>query len=325
MNAFVLAGDQKNDGQNQNKAFLLLEGRPLLLYVLRAIDGVEGVDKIYIVGPQSQIMNVIEAALPEVPFHKTLKVIEQRGGLLENVLYAYNDALADLKKEGNTESDPPALFMSADIPLVTSSEIQQFIQDADMTAYDYCLGITPASVLSQFYPKRGRPGIKMAYLYLKEKICRMNNLHLVRPYRIGAMGYIQNMYDHRHQRSIINRLKISKVVFQSACGMKGIVVYLLAQVATLLARIGLPSLALPCRAFLSTRGVERQVSSLLKTRFRFVETTRGGSALDIDDETTYQVMRTVFREWRVRLSLEERPGEGRSSPSVCHLGAGSCP
>ena len=93
MNAFILAGDRGRSRQvgGMNKAFLLLEGRPVLLYVLMALDRVRGIDQVYVVGPRKEIMGVIEKALPDALFSKKIEVLEQKNSLLENILYGYTD------------------------------------------------------------------------------------------------------------------------------------------------------------------------------------------------------------------------------------------
>ncbi len=330
MNAFVLAGEQGGRGQvcGESKAFLLLAGRPLLLHVLMALDGASGIDKIYVVGPRKQILRLVEAALPEVLFEKTIEVLEQKGGILENALYAYTYSL----REAATTHSPPvglaapaglavpaglgvpaglavpaglgvsALFLSADIPLLTSTEIEQFIQGCDMDRYDYCLGVTPEAALTQFYPNERLPGIKMDYLYLKDRAYRMNNLHLVRPDRIGRMAAIQKMYACRHQRSLWNRLKVIWEVLHSSSGTRGVGIYLSAQCVALLMRQRLFALATLFRRLLTTQAVERQGSLFLGTRFCFQETDIGGSAVDIDDEETYQIIQRVFPAWRAALT-----------------------
>jgi len=49
---------------------------------------------------------------------------------------------------------------------------------------------------------------------------------------------------------------------------------------------------------LSVKAVEDWISQLLKTRFKSVETTLGGAAMDIDDEATYQTISLSFQKWQ---------------------------
>jgi GTP:adenosylcobinamide-phosphate guanylyltransferase len=320
MNAFVLAGDQGPNGLicGINKAFLVLEGRPLLIHVLNALDQVRQIDRIYVVGPQKQIMAAIERALPEILFTKKIEVLQQKESLVENLLSAYAYSLPGYQEGVDprrlTHSDEPALFLPADIPFVIPSEIEAFISNADMEKYDYCMGVTPEESLAAFYPKQDQPGIKLPYLYLKEKAYRMNNLHLARPYRIGAGGYVQRMYDHRHQKYIGNRLRVAFEILRTPRWPKGLFFYLLAQGASFFTQAGLSPIASFFRRSLALPKVEKETAFFLKTRFKAVETDIGSAALDIDDEGTYKTMSLLFKEWRAYFARFDEKKRGEFCP-----------
>lgn len=325
MNAFVLAGDQGARQQicGVNKAFLMLEGRPLLIHVLAALDQVQSIGRIYVVGPRKEIMAVIERALPEVLFTKKIEVLQQKDSLVENILSAYAHSLPGYRDGIDPRrlphADEPGLFMPADIPFVTASEIEAFIAGADMERYDYCLGVTPEEALVPFYPQGEKPGIKLAYLYIKDKAYRMNNLHLARPYRIGVGGCVQRMYDHRHQRYFGNRFRIAAEILKSPRWPKGLFYYLLAQAATFSMNAGLSPIASLCRRFLRAESVEREVSAFLQTRFKAVETGIGSAALDVDDEESYRIICRSFKEWQARFARSDAEKSGAVCPfkTVC--------
>ncbi len=316
MDAILLAGDLGANCKifGKNKAFLVLEGRPLFLYVLMAVDMARDIDRIYVIGPQRELMAAIEAALPTMPFTKKIEVLEQKESLLSNALYAYDYALrrnspGASAPGASVSSLPPALFLPADIPLLTASEIDAFISGSDMENYDYCMGVTSDRLLAKFYPAMGRPGVKMAYLYLKERTYRISNLHLVRPYSVGARRSIQTMYENRHQRYFGNRMRMAREILQTPGWARGLFLYLFAQGATFFSHIRLHPLSLFFRYFLSMDLVERGTSDFLKTRFRMVETAIGGSALDIDDASTYQTVALLFKQWRISLSQFDKTRE----------------
>lgn len=316
MDAFVLAGNKGSMApiQGKSKAFLLLEGRPVFLYILMALDRAPAVDRIYLIGPRKELMSALEAAIPDILFGKRIEVLEQRGSLLENLVYAYSYSLPGYKEGLDMRESPhagtPGLFLPADIPLITAAEIEEFISNADMSQYDYCMGMTPEASLRQFYPEGDRPGIKMPYLYLREQTYRMNNLHLVRPFKIGAGGVVQKMYDHRHQKYVGNRFKVAWEFFRAPRWTRALSLYLWAQGAVFAARKGWSFLAPFFRRRLPLEKVERENSSFLQTRFKVVETTIGGSALDIDDEESYQAISARFKEWRSRLAASDRTENG---------------
>ena len=321
MNAFVLAGDRGASHQifGMNKALLKLEGYPLFIHVLKTLDEVAEIDRIYIIGPQKKMMEEIERALPYTLFLKKIEVLEQRDNLIENIVAAYSCSLPGYQEGMDPtqlgHGDPPALFLPADIPLITAAEIRDFISKSDMKQYDYCLGISSEDALTPFYPKPDRSGIKMSYVYLREKAYRLNNLHLARPFRIGAGRNIQKMYDHRYHKYFGNRIRIGLEILKTPGWLKGLIFYLLAQGAVFSAQSHRPRLSALFRRPLTLSAVEKEVNRFLGTRFKAVETNIGSAALDIDDEESYRTLSVRFREWRGYLAqFDGESGKGTSCP-----------
>ncbi|MBI3598458.1 MAG: nucleotidyltransferase family protein [Nitrospirae bacterium] len=294
MNAIILAGDRKSalPLHGMNKAFLLLEGWPIFIHVLTALNQSKSIETIYIIGHRKAIIEGIEKALPVFLFTKNIEVLEQKESLIQNIVYAYGHA---------SRSQDPVLFLPADIPLVTSEEIDAFISMSDMNQYDYCLGVTSSEHLKRFYPKLNEPGIKMPYLYLKDNVYRMNNLHIARLSCQTAGSIIQTIYNHRRQNSIWNRIKMVLALLKADHGRSLLLSYLLAQCAVLLSRFGLHRIATLFRKPLSLDRVEKEFSSLLQMRFKAVETNMGGAALDIDDESAYETITLAFKKWHETL------------------------
>lgn len=327
MDAFVLAGDRGASHQilGMNKALLPLEGYPLFIHVLKALDGVAEIDRIYIIGPQKKMMEEIERALPYTLFLKKIEVLEQRNTLIENILAAYSRSLPGYQDGVDihqlNHDHPPALFLPADIPLITPAEIRDFISKSDMNRYDYCLGVTSEEALTPFYPKENHPGIKMAYVYLRDQAFRLNNLHLARPLRIGAGRNIQNMYDHRYQKYFGNRVRIMFEILKRPGWMNVFTSYLLAQGAVFFAQSRLPGLAALFRRPFTLSNVEREMSRFLETRFKVVETNIGSAALDIDDEASYRTLSARFREWREYFA---RFNQGKEGGGSCPLRTEAC-
>src|SRR6266568_3881506 len=98
--------------------------------------------------------------------------------------------------------------MPGDIPLATPAEIDAFVDGCDLARYDYCLGLSTEDVLQAYYPQDGCPGIQMAYFTLRDLRARQNNLHLVKPLRLGNRHYIQKMYNFRYQREWRNIMRM---------------------------------------------------------------------------------------------------------------------
>jgi hypothetical protein len=210
-----------------------------------------------------------------------------------------------LRRSGNRLTvamvDPTNVFALDDIRLVTGYEIESFIADSDTNQYDYCLGVTSAEYLKPFYPRAKEPGIKMPYLYLKENAYRINNLHIARLCHSTTGSAIQTVYDHRHQKNILNRIRMCRTLFKADHAKDLLVFYILAQVASLLSRLGLHRMALPFRQPLLLNRVEEAASAWLNMRFKAVETKIGGAALDIDDQATYKTITAVFTKWHAAM------------------------
>ncbi|MFY9270464.1 MAG: NTP transferase domain-containing protein [Candidatus Manganitrophaceae bacterium] len=331
MNAFVLAGHRGASHPifGMNKAFLKLEGVPLFLHVLKALDRSRKIDRIYMIGPQKKIMEEIERALPFFLFGKKVEVFEEKDSLAENILSVYTRSLPGYRDgvdPGRLDhGDPPGLFLPVDIPLLTAAEVDAFISAADLDRYDYCLGVTPERALLRFYPEPGRPGIKMPYVYIKGEGYRLNNLHLARPFRIGLGKRIQGLYDRRYQKYFGNRIQIALEILRSKGTAKGLLFYFLAQAAAFSHERGFRRLTSFFTKPLTLSAVEKEASRFLQTRFKAVTTEIGGAAIDIDDEATYQTVSARFEAWRNDLARfdskeEETFCQMKTNSHHCHGG-----
>ena len=198
-----------------NKILLPVAGAPVITHVLSAVERARCTDRIFVVGDTAQLEEAL--ASPHSPFQgkRPLHLLEQYHTFYENVWEGFLHTLPDYAPEtgwqvylDRPEADKAALFLSADIPLATPQEIETFVAACDLTRYDYFMGVTAESVLRAYYPHGGRPGIKMAYFNLRDLRVRQNNLHLVRPFRLGNRFYIEKMYEARYQREWRNILKL---------------------------------------------------------------------------------------------------------------------
>ena len=137
----------------------------------------------------------------------------------------------------------------------------------------------------------------MAYLHLLENKYRINNLHLVKPLRIGNRQYIQKMYQYRYQRNIKNvfLFGISLIGKDHPINLR---FYFGLQLAMWFSKCGLKSIADYFGTWTSKKELENCISHLLKTRFIGLETPFPGAALDIDNDRDYEAMHSRFTEWR---------------------------
>jgi len=134
---------------------------------------------------------------------------------------------------------------------------------------------------------------------VREGRFRQSNLHLAKPARIGNRRYIEDMYEHRYQKEFGHILKLASFILTREPGAVHILLlYSLIHLAGVANRRGFPRVADFFRRFVSLAGVERAISSLLATDYRFVVTEAGGCAIDIDKEDEYAAAKASFREWQ---------------------------
>jgi hypothetical protein len=194
--------------------------------------------------------------------------------------------------------DKAVLVMSGDIPLATPFEIDEFVDGCDLARYDYCLGLTSATTLRAYYPQQDRSGIQMAYFTLRDLQVRQNNLHLVKPFRLGNRHYIQKMYNMRYQREWRNVMRLCLELCRAReVSARLVWAFLRLHIARLISRYNWQRVFLLRRFFLELSMVASLLSQLLRTRFTTVVTHYGGCALDVDNAEHYAAICTNFDYW----------------------------
>ena len=288
-----------------NKIMLPVAGAPVITHVLSAVERARCTDRIFVIGDTAQLEEAL--ASPHSPFQskRPLHLLEQYHTFYENVWGGFLHTLPDYDPEtgwqpylDRPEADKAALFMSGDIPLATPQEIEAFVAACDLTRYDYFLGMTAEPALRAYYPQDGRPGIHMAYFNLRGLQIRQNNLHLVRPFRLGNRFYIEKMYEFRYQKEWHNILKLCWQLLGNQRGSwRFIGAFLCLHAAQLLSRYGLGNFRIARPFFLELPVVCSLLSQLLNTRFNIVTTPYGGCALDIDNAEHYAALCANFTAW----------------------------
>ena len=139
----------------------------------------------------------------------------------------------------------------------------------------------------------------MAYFNLAEGRFRQSNLHLARPVRLTNRTYIEEMYEHRHQKEFGNIVSLAwRLLRSEQGGLRVVAYYCLMHLAGVTNRHGWRRLANSIRRWIPIGRVEQAVSTLLRTRYRFVVTDLGGCAVDVDNEHDYDVTQLRFEKWR---------------------------
>jgi GTP:adenosylcobinamide-phosphate guanylyltransferase len=308
--AVLVAGEGESSYKvyHQHKAFLKINDKCIINYVVDALQKVNSIRAIYIVGLADKLKEVIKGDEMNSGDSKPIHIVPQKSNLYENIWHTFlqtipdGEHIEDLKN--SSHADKAVLIVPCDSPLLTSHEVEYFIQNSGIENQDHVLGLTSRKNLEYFYPRDGKPGIKMSYLHLQNDTYRINNLHLVKPVRIENREYIQKMYQYRYQRNFKN-LVLFGLSLLGKDKAKHYRYYLGLQMSLLFASLGVDSMVRVFRSLTPKKGLEESISNILKTRFVGLEVPFPGAALDIDNDRDYAAMKIRFNEWREYLSHPE--------------------
>ena len=307
--AILVAGESKYSYKvrNQYKALLKIKERYCIQYVLEALQRVPSLENIYVIGPREKLVEAFQKAGIDLDQPKRIKILEQKSNLLENVWHAflaslptpYHDDTENLK----AYADKAVLVVPCDSPLITTHEITYFIEQCKLENYDYILGLTPEEAMKYFYPRKDRPGIKMAYLHMQKRNYRINNLHMVRPARVRHRVHINKMYEYRYQKRLINMLLLAFYLLRIQ-RLKKFGLLLGLQFSLISAKLDLPWLTAIFKRWVPRKELETTISQILNTRFASLEVPYPGAALDIDNDQSYAILKAQFDDWRSYLSRQ---------------------
>lgn len=294
MDCLILAGNKDSYRavtDKPNKAFLEIDGKSILQYLLSQVDQVKEIDRLLLVGPKAKLEAHLGAA-DAVKISKPVLIFEQSGDLVSNV----ENVVADTNLDD--ETGRYLLILPSDVPLMTCEELRSFISQCDMNAYDMVSGVTTEKALSRFYPTQTKPGVRMVYFYFQEGCFRINNMHMIRPDAVGGAAYIRKTYAMRYQKEWFNILKMMwnlfKVLWRNP---DGLFIYITMSIAHFFGERGYKRLS---RLFSRTFTIERaarSISRVLDTRFKIAVTHLGGAAIDVDNASDYEAIVERFQEW----------------------------
>jgi GTP:adenosylcobinamide-phosphate guanylyltransferase len=309
--AIVTAGDLRAARaiHGESKPYVELGGRPLVAHVVAALQRVPEVSAVWLVGDAPRLERLFGTPALRAELRKPLQIVPQFRNLYENGWETYRRLLPGAGTDGRDptpeEAERPVLYLSADLPFATPEEISEFVRRALAFECDYALGLCTEESMRAFYPDRpGEPGIRMAYFNLREGRFRQSNLHLIKPARIGNRVYVEEMYEHRHQKQIGQMIALGwRLLGLHDGGFAVLAYYGLMHLAALADRWGFTRLADRIRVHIPMQRVEAGCSALLRARFRFAVTEIGGCAVDIDNDHDYEAARARFEVWRDRQEL----------------------
>lgn len=301
--ALLVAGEGKDSYKvyHQHKAFLSLEGKYVISHVIEALQGAKSVRSITITGPRDAILKHLDADGIDRTNLKPIHILEQKRNLYENVWYSFLHTLPEEIPENELKNsiyrDKAVLVVPCDSPLITPHEIDYFIQSSDLERYDLITGLTPEKNLKPFYPEPGLAGVQMAYLHLKEQRYRINNLHLVKPIRIGNRHYVHQMYHYRYQRNFKNVVLFGwEIIGKDKKSRYRYYIGLL--LGLFFSWLNIKPLVRFFRSWVPKKGLEECISNIMDTRFVGLESPLPGAALDIDNAKDYEAIKLRFKDWR---------------------------
>ena len=284
--------------QGRSKAFVEVGGKPMLVHVLEAVLHTPEVREVFVVGDAIRLEKAVaEFGCQKLAsaLAKPVHIVPQWNTLFENV---WNTFLRTLPN-GRHDEDHGILVVPSDIPLVIPEELGDFLRQARSLDADYVVGLTPQEALLRFAPDGEQEGVEMASFNLAEGRYRQNNLHWVKPLRMGNRHYIQDMYEHRYQKELGSMIGLAWRIFRKEFRNLWVLwLYALMHLAGVLDRRGHGRAARRVRSWVSLSAVERGIGALLRTRMRSVVTALGGAALDVDNDEDLVVVDKNLERWK---------------------------
>ncbi len=187
--AVILAGGELKDSVSQPgkvKGLVEVAGKPMIEYIIIALEGCPSIKK---------ILAILPSSVKERDFNK---------GKSE-LFYADRDFIDNLHQGVNNlnlEREDLVLAVSTDIPLITSTGLDNFIQKCLEKGGDGFYPImTKEKILARF------PTTKRTYVPLKDGAICGGNLLLVKKMVIDdSIEYVQKLYEKR--KSTIGMLRV---------------------------------------------------------------------------------------------------------------------
>ncbi len=162
--AVVLAGGGKNEPLTEqenvsNKAFILVNDKPILAYILDALQEAPLVRQIVVVGPHAEL-EVLKVAGYQ------FDAVAEQGSMLDNLAAGFT----------GVEPDRPCLVVTGDIPLINAEVIEKFLALCAPHDHDlYYPVLSRERCLLQF------PKTERTYVRLREGHVTGGNIGLLMP------------------------------------------------------------------------------------------------------------------------------------------------
>ena len=237
--------------------------RFLIEYALNALSNSEMIDKIVVVGEKTLLEDKIDFSL-----YKNIKLVQQGNSLIENAEIGYF----------NSSGGGKFLFAPVDTPLVGGKEIDNFIKKCEnYKDYDIYCAVTSKEVLEcgdnywdrpYFWVMDEESSVEKEFDKYGRRGFRLGNFFFADPNKIGNVNHIDDAYSVRKLLNPLNMFRLGCFMFPEAKK------YWFKQ--------------------LSKQDLEKKVSKILGTRFKFVETDSPTFSLDVDAYEDIQSIEKYF-------------------------------
>jgi len=163
-NAVILAGGGKPEPLTEqekvsNKAFIMLYGRPLLSYIIQALEETSSIEKIVAVGPVGQLEKLQKDG-------HSFEAVPEEGGMLDNLAAGF----------GRVNHDRLCLVVTSDIPLLTAEITEHFLSLCSPYDCDFYFPILRREDCVEKFPATER-----TYVHLDEGPVTGGNMVLLNP------------------------------------------------------------------------------------------------------------------------------------------------
>ncbi|WP_350343727.1 NTP transferase domain-containing protein [Proteinivorax tanatarense] len=159
--AVILAGDDErgkclnSNSKIHNKAFIKINDRYMVQYVLDAVCAVEGISDIVVVGP--------ERPLKKLQSSYNFEIVKQQGDIVDNVIASINGWHGE-----------KVLVVTSDIPMITPQAIRDFLLKTHSDEADIYYPIIDKESNEKMFPNA-----KRTYVKIKEGTYTGGNIALI--------------------------------------------------------------------------------------------------------------------------------------------------
>lgn len=223
--SLVLAGG-KIDGQSASshgKGFVEIKGKPMVNHVSEALIATGRFSRVVVMASGTEDALDAEAPTPEG---------------VELMFSGGDSSLLDKLERGLTElgASGHVLIVAADIPLITSESVGDFIDRAIASEADICYPMIPRDAVERRFP-----GTRRTWIHLRDGVFTGGNLMYVRAEVVLAnMALVNRIFDMRKSplklvgllgfrflvKLVLRRLRITNIEkrFSDIIGVKGRVI-----------------------------------------------------------------------------------------------------